>query len=243
MDTPQRPLRPARRLPQKSPAGGRPKAKDFLGSLKIWQKLLLITAAFVVPLFIVVGLLINAQNTNINFGAKEIRGTEYLKPAKALLVALEQHLAVSDRVLRGDESALPQQTEANARVDQALADLAQVDQLYGGEFGTREQVGALAAAWAEIQQKADQLGTVGQNAFRHLDLNCASIFRVSLATFSNASNLNPRPRPRQLLRHEPGGQTGCSSSSLPLTPSSTVPTAFSTATKLPRRNGRLSASS
>ena len=186
MDTPQRPPRPARRLPQ-SPPGGRPKAKDFLGSLKIWQKLLLITAAFVVPLFIVVGLLINTQNTNINFGAKEIRGAEYLKPAKALLVALEQHLAVSDRVLRGDDSALPQQTEASARVDAALADLTRVDQLYGGEFGTREQVGALAAAWAEIQQKADQ-GTVGQNAFRHLDLLRVDIPRL-FSDVGNASNL------------------------------------------------------
>ena len=185
MDTPQRAPRPTRRLPQKSP--NRPQARDFLGSLKIWQKLLLITAAFVIPLFIVVGLLIRAQNTNINFAAKEIRGVEYLKPAKQLLLALEQHLAVSDRVLRGDESALPRQAEAGARVDAALADLVRVDQLYGGEFGTRDQVQALAAAWDEIQLKAGQ-GTVGQNAFRHLDLLRVDIPRL-FSDVGNASNL------------------------------------------------------
>ena len=185
MDTPQRAPRPARRLPQKSP--NRPQAKDFLGSLKIWQKLLLITAAFVVPLFIVVGLLIRAQNTSINFAAKEIRGVEYLKPAKQLLLALEQHLAVSDRVLRGDESALPQQAEAGARVDAALADLVRINQLYGGEFGTRDQVQALVAAWDEIQLKAGQ-GTVGQNAFRHLDLLRVDIPRL-FNDVGNASNL------------------------------------------------------
>ena len=183
-----RPRRPQQGSPK--PQGGpksRPKAADFLGSLKIWQKLLLITFAFMVPLAIVVGRLNYVQSQAINFSAKEIRGVEYLKPAKALLVALEQHLIVSDRVLRGDESALPRQTEAGARVDAALADLVRVDAVYGAQFGTSAQVQALVASWREIQQEADR-GTVGQNAFRHLDMLRVDIPRL-FSDVGNASNL------------------------------------------------------
>ena len=203
MDTPKRVSRSPRRLEQSSPKSkqgrppgsprsGRPKqdsakAKDFLSSLKIWQKLLLITVTFIIPLLVVIGLLINSQNKTINFATQEIRGVEYLKPAKQLMVALEQHLLVSDRVLRGDAQAAPQQAEAATRVAAALGNLVRVDQVYGSAFGTRDQVQAIVAAWEEIQTKAAQ-GESGQNAFRHLDLLRVDIPQL-FDDVANASNL------------------------------------------------------
>ncbi len=197
MDTPKsRPSRTVRRSrtpgrpssnPRNSPGQGRSSAKDFLGSLKIWPKLLLITLAFLVPFVVVTGRLIYTQNQTIDFSLKETYGVKYLRPTKRLLVALEQHLVVSDQVLRGDVQAAARQVEAAAQVDSALRSVVSIDRRYGAEFGTREQVQAIAAAWEGIQVEA-AAGESRQNAFRHLDLLRVDIPQL-FGDVANASNL------------------------------------------------------
>jgi hypothetical protein len=57
----------------------------MLRNLKLWQKLGLLSLAFVIPTLVLVVLLRQEKNLSIDFAEKELAGNQYLGGLKAVL--------------------------------------------------------------------------------------------------------------------------------------------------------------
>ena len=184
--------------PQATPR--RFRADDFLGRLPIPQKLLLIAVSFTLPVAAVLALLINQQNSRLEFSAGELRGVEYLVPLAGILKNTQLHRGRSIQQLTG---SLPREERLGvaAEVSGYLAALSALDARYGAELGTSELLAGLEAGWAALQEDVDQLPppealrrhnellreyvsplfySVGNNAGLLLDPDLASYYTIDL---------------------------------------------------------------
>src|SRR6266704_34944 len=101
--------------------------------MKIWQKLTIIGLAFLLPLTITAGLLVNESGKRLQFVENELRGLEYVRPLYVLLLDLSFHRDLSRHVLTGDGSAKQLQASTQ-RVDDDFAALAAVDGKLGHDL-------------------------------------------------------------------------------------------------------------
>ncbi|WP_337870578.1 methyl-accepting chemotaxis protein [Meiothermus sp.] len=150
--------RPARRPTPAAPtqmmqAGG------LLGSLKIWQKLLLISLAFLIPVLFLVVSTYNTQQYRINFAWNEASGTQYLNKIYESMVKVGQHRRSADRLLTGQGSREEVQKKA-AEVDAALEALQTFDQRLKGKMGVSEQIAALRQNWNRLKTQAASLDSI-----------------------------------------------------------------------------------
>jgi len=93
---------------------------------KIWHKLAVIGFAFLLPLALTAGLLINESARRLRFIDDELRGLEYIGPTYTLLLELSAHRDISRQVLTGDRPR-DELRAGTERVDRAFAALASVD--------------------------------------------------------------------------------------------------------------------
>ena len=71
-------------------------------NLKVWQKLALMAAVFVLAFAIVTYKMASSINTlGVEFAQQEIRGLEYYRPLAGLLNDLQQHRGMSAAFLSG----------------------------------------------------------------------------------------------------------------------------------------------
>ena len=149
LSTPSTPrkVRGARRVGHTTPA----RPQDFLGSLKIWQKLVLIAFAFTLPLLFITGLLVNGQNEDISFAAREGRGLTVAAPLSEALFSIPEAASLSSVYLSGTTWVEPQLQAALDAVDKALTTFNTAYQRNGSELGLAEEVGAFNAAWAALR--------------------------------------------------------------------------------------------
>ncbi len=145
--TPSKRVRPARPAPTRTRTR---RVWDPIGSLKIWQKLLLISVAFVVPLAFLMGILIVEQNEEVNFAAREERGLTLITPLTEALFNLPRAAGLSSVYLSGTTWVEFDLNEALEVVDQAVADL---DVAAGtvDEFRLTQEVAALRTAWRTLK--------------------------------------------------------------------------------------------
>jgi methyl-accepting chemotaxis protein len=74
--------------------------------IKIWQKLLITSIAFLIPTMLLVYLLVHEKNIAINFGSKEVSGLEYLSPlSKMYQTVCMQNLEMKMQSLEGREAS------------------------------------------------------------------------------------------------------------------------------------------
>jgi diguanylate cyclase (GGDEF)-like protein/PAS domain S-box-containing protein len=97
---------------------------------RIWHKLAVIGLAFLLPLALTAGLLINENARRLRIIEDELRGLEYIKPTYTLLIELSAHRDISRQVRTGDRPA-DQLRASTERVDRAFAALAAVDDRLG----------------------------------------------------------------------------------------------------------------
>lgn len=115
---------------------------------RIWQKLAVIGLAFLLPLTITTGLLINESGKRLRFIENEIRGLDYVRPLYALLMDLSMHRDISRQVLAGDRPAEDLQASTE-RVDDGFAALVATDERLGRH---------LDSAGADVNQSATVVG-------------------------------------------------------------------------------------
>lgn len=169
--TPKTTARPAQRPTPAAPTqmlqvGG------LLGSLKIWQKLLLISIAFLVPVSVLIATLYTNQQYRINFAWNEADGTQYLNKIYESMVQIGQHRRNVDRLLTGQSSREEVQKKA-AEVDAALEALSAFDQKLKGKMGVSEQITALRQSWNRLKTQAlsmDSISSFEEHASLMLDI-------------------------------------------------------------------------
>src|SRR5471032_778117 len=80
-------------------------SKLAMKNLKVWQKLAVMGALFLIPFAIVTYVMVSSINSEkVNFAKLELLGTEYYTPLSALLKDLQQHNSLAGAWLNGDPS-------------------------------------------------------------------------------------------------------------------------------------------
>ncbi|MFV9503258.1 MAG: response regulator [Oscillochloridaceae bacterium umkhey_bin13] len=127
----------------------------MIARLRYPEKFLLISLLFLLPLAVTMYFMVSEQNVRIQFGQKEIIGTQYLRTLSKVYLGTLQHRHAAMRALTlgitVDEALVP----ARDRVDAALTDLQLLDQRYGAELRSTELFAQVAAGWNDL--RADQL--------------------------------------------------------------------------------------
>ncbi len=129
----------------------------MLNRLKIWQKLSIICAAFLVPIAILLFFLSKEQNIAIDFGRKEDVGLEYLMPLRKVWAEAQNHRFIGNRAA-ADATLDAQLRSAESAIDAAMVGLAQIHAKHGVEMKAEVQYQAVVNRWAEVKKKVREVG-------------------------------------------------------------------------------------
>ncbi len=110
---------------------------EILNRLKIWQKLAVVAAAFMLPLALTTYFLLDEKDIKIDFAHSELAGDEYLRPTARLL----EHVSLHRALLRLQKSEAGRDVErriadVTGQVDKDLLDVEAVDKKLGGLLQT-----------------------------------------------------------------------------------------------------------
>src|SRR5262245_47855291 len=84
---------------------GRSKMRDVFHGVRISRRLQLMSAAFTLPIGVMMFLIISTIDKDIQFASLELQGNEYQRPLETLLDGLSRHQLLADRVAGGDATA------------------------------------------------------------------------------------------------------------------------------------------
>lgn len=119
----------------------------FMGRLKYRSKFLLISFIFLIPLIGLTWMLTSEMNASIRSATAERQGVEYLKPARQLLEAMQQHRGMAAAFLSGDAGFRDKLAAKQADIEKIMVLLTQVDERYGQQFGTTSTLQSLKQHW------------------------------------------------------------------------------------------------
>jgi|GEM_PF-2378014 len=128
---------------------------------RIWQKLVVICAAFTVPLALTTWFLIREKQINIDFAAHEIHGDQYLRPLSRLLDDVSTHRALVHEA-PGAETAPA--ADLARRIDAEFGDLQRIDARLRRSLATRpsdlsstpvQTPDALVGQWRALRSNPD----------------------------------------------------------------------------------------
>ena len=163
--------------------------KNPLKHARISLRLLCISAAFSLPIGVLLFLMVKGVNENIHLARWETYGDEYQRPLMALLDELPQHQLAAGNATR--------QAELSGRINAAFADLASVQARLGvqlgftpGELAKRKrdhvQLATVKKEWDELKAQAAQL-SADSNREKHTHL--VADVRMMIAHAGDLSNL------------------------------------------------------
>ena len=127
-------------------------------NLKVWQKLALMGAVFMLPFAIVTYTMVSSiDKLGIEFARQEIRGLEYYTPALTLLKDLQQHRGMAYALLHGDGSFKEPLASKGTEIENDIKKLDDVDQRLGSALHTTAKWSALSAASRDLLTKSQSL--------------------------------------------------------------------------------------
>jgi methyl-accepting chemotaxis protein len=127
-------------------------------NLKVWQKLALMGAVFMLPFAIVTYTMVSSiDKLGIEFARQEIRGLEYYTPALTLLKDLQQHRGMAYAWLHGDGSFKEPLASKGTEIENDIKKLDDVDQRLGSALHTTAKWSALSAASRDLLTKSQSL--------------------------------------------------------------------------------------
>jgi hypothetical protein len=168
----------------------------ILDRLRISQRLLLISAAFMLPLGVSLYVVVMNSNATIRFSQFELYGNEYQRPLEALLQGLSEHQQAAYALASGDQAQKAGAGEAEQRVERAFDALEEVDRRLGEtlQFTTaglsqrKRQHVALRTVRNEWQDvKSSTASSLASIIERHTHL--AQDVRTMIAHSGDTSNL------------------------------------------------------
>ena len=127
-------------------------------NLKVWQKLALMGAVFMVPFAVVTYKMTSSVNAlGTEFGRQEIRGLEYYTPLLALLKDLQLHRGMANAWLNGDASFKDRLAGKTADVENDIKKVDEANQRLDSALHTSKKWTALSAAYRDILSKTPSL--------------------------------------------------------------------------------------
>ena len=141
----------------------------FLGKLVLWQKLLLIVVALLVPSALLSIFYLKNVNGTVRQASTELTGARYTRELDNFMFEVIRHRAVASVVLNGDATRKDAVATVAAAVDKAAAELDKVDADVGKDLGTTSDWQGLKSEWSSLKGKALTLSP-DDSAAQHNDL-------------------------------------------------------------------------
>ncbi len=132
-------------------------AVRLMNRLSYPRKFGLISFLFVLPLALVMYLLIAEINQQIQFGTKEIRGTQFLRPLHKLLEDIPQSQRLARRFATGTRELRPELLDKATAIDQDLDALDAMNAQHGETLATTERVQTLRSTWQTLRDRIETL--------------------------------------------------------------------------------------
>ena len=111
-------------------------------NLKVWQKLALMAAVFMLACAVLTYKMASSINAlGVGFARQEIRGLDYYRPLLALLKDLQQHRGMSSALLNGDSSFKERLAERRLAVENDVKQVDEVDRRLKSALHTEPEMG------------------------------------------------------------------------------------------------------
>ena len=157
-----------------------------MNQLRYTYKFALIGILFLAVILSVTTLLVKSMNEDINQMQERYEGGKYNLVLKEVLKNVQQHRATSVTIFGGDESARQNLQKIESNMEQALGDLAQVEQTITHDFEVANQVKTIQTQWETIVAKTEWTSTKEIVA---LHTNLTNLILHTMLDVSNNSDL------------------------------------------------------
>ncbi|MDW8328025.1 MAG: MHYT domain-containing protein, partial [Anaerolineales bacterium] len=143
--------------------------QQLLSQLSFARKFLLVSALFIAPLLVVIGVFsVELYDRIDKYGNRELYGVRYVAPLQSLLVNLQLHQEALAEYAAGRLTE-QQLLDARSAVDADLAALAELDRQYGTIFQTDTWLSGLRYKWSGLQSQPLQFSPQAAR-LRHTEL-------------------------------------------------------------------------
>jgi methyl-accepting chemotaxis protein len=116
-------------------------------NLKIWQRLALIAAVFILPFAVAAYRMVSSVNTlGVEFARQELRGLEYYRPLLNLLQDLQQHRDMASAWLNGDASFEERVGSKSTDIENDIRKVNDADRRLNDVLGVGKKWAAVAEA-------------------------------------------------------------------------------------------------
>ena len=125
----------------------------ILGRLQLWQKLLLLVAALVMPTALLAGFYLHSANETVAQARTELAGARYTHAVDELLYRVSEHRAEANILLNGETGRGEAVLEAQAAVDKAIQGVDAVDSELGESLQAHAEWQTLKSDWAALKSR------------------------------------------------------------------------------------------
>jgi methyl-accepting chemotaxis protein len=125
----------------------------FLGRLVLWQKLLLVVLALLVPSALLAVFYLKNANETVRMAHAELQGARYTRAVDTFIYEVIKHRAMANVVLNGEAAGKGAVLESQAAVDKAVAALDAVDADLGKELGASADWQAIKGDWNSLKAR------------------------------------------------------------------------------------------
>jgi len=126
----------------------------FLGKLVLWQKLLLIVVALLVPSALLSIFYLKTANETVRLANAELTGARYSRELEKFMFEVIRHRAMASVVLNGDATRKDAVSSVAAAVDKAAAELDTVDAEIGRQLNASADWQAIKGEWSSLKSRA-----------------------------------------------------------------------------------------
>ena len=167
--------------------------RKWFNSLKVAQKLMLISIFFMMPDTFMLIMFITGINADIQFATLEQHGNEYQRPLEQLLDLIPQHRLLMQRARHGETAAAAMLPEVERNIDRAFDDLTRVDGRIGEELQfTKEGLasrGREKSNVRDVRKAWNQARSLDGNASDAAHLRLIADVRTMITHSGDMSNL------------------------------------------------------
>ena len=142
---------------------------NFIRNLKIWQKLAIVLVIVASPLVFTTWLYVSTANHDIQFAAKEVVGTVYLRPVRDMAQHVAEHRGSSAAYLNGSAEFRSRVEASGARIDELIRTVDAVPADIVERLDTGDRWASIKQAWAALERGGLSL-TPAENFTSHSEL-------------------------------------------------------------------------
>ncbi|HEY8508365.1 MAG TPA: hypothetical protein VIL32_08415, partial [Steroidobacteraceae bacterium] len=125
----------------------------FLSRLLLWQKLLLLVVALLVPAALLAVFYLGTANESVQRARMEISGARYTHAIDQFLLQVINHRGQSNALLNGDASRKDAVLQAQSAVEKAIAEVDAVNSELDRQLGTSADWQSLKSEWSSLRSR------------------------------------------------------------------------------------------